>query len=118
MDIDNVQAKLQQLEVAVANHRESMKEIEQLAFGNDAGSQQAFQSNDVIEERPGVRRPLPKFYSADDTVVDSDTQIKQKVCSASFGIEEAARSKLDVRNYHAKHDIVIQSSLSGLYFIN
>lgn len=98
MDIDNVQAKLQQLEVAVANHRESMKEIEQLAFGNDAGSQQAFQSNDVIEERPNVRRPLPKFYSADETVADSELQlqVKQKVCSASFGIEEAARSKLDV----------------------
>lgn len=97
MDIDNVQAKLQQLEQAVANHRESMKEIEQLAFGNDAGSQQAFQNNDVIEERSNVRRPLPKFNSADETVADSDAQqIKQKVCSASFGIEEEARSKLNV----------------------
>ncbi len=68
-----------ELKTAVDDHGESMKEIDQLAFSNN-------------DEVPHV------FYSADDSIEDFDIQQenKQKVCSASFGIEERAKGELDV----------------------
>lgn len=95
VDIDSVQAKLKQLEVAVASHRKSMKEIEELAFGNEAESQQQFDlNNEILNEHLRPVRPQRKFLESDDSL--ANTGLRTKVCSVSYGIEEAAKSKLNV----------------------
>lgn len=80
-----------------------MIEIEQLAFGNDAESPQAAQQNlndDFIDENPRPQRPLKKFPSLDDAVDAEVQKNNQRFCSASFGIDEAAKSKLNVRKFN------------------
>lgn len=98
LDVNNVQAKLKQLEKAVATHRESMREIEKLAFGNDLESQQNL-NNDFIDENPKPIRPVQKFNGVDNPNpgAEDDLQQSQKFCTSSYGIDEAAKSNLNVR---------------------
>ncbi|ODN03448.1 Alpha-mannosidase 2 [Orchesella cincta] len=99
VDIDNVEAKLKQLEAAVANHRESMKEIEQLAFGNDVESQQQNHDSNVDFQPLKDER---KTINVDENVIDSSEAQRPKVCSASYGIEEKAKSNLDILDIYEK----------------
>lgn len=104
VDIETVQAKLKQLEQAVVNHRVSMQEIEQLALGNndhdddvdEVRGRKKETDTDAESDDLHALRPNKKFHSGDNEIHDEGLS-KFKVCSASFGIEEAAKSKLDVR---------------------